>query len=157
LPAGGNLGQVAQQRLPPLREAQLERGKREAVPRGVRRWETVPAEMLDGHPGLAADGLEPDMQFGVLVDVERFLSPTDGQVVRRIPRADRADDKGAAVLVGFHQPTRWPRVERQRARASDRELEQFIGSPPGADLVRECGEGSLGSGIDPQRDQHAGR
>ena len=84
--AGDHLGQVVQQGLPPLGEAQLERGQRETVPGSMLLGDAVPAEMLHGDPGLGADGLEPHVKFGALVGGEGPFPPTHGQVVRRVPR-----------------------------------------------------------------------
>ena len=53
-----------------LGEPLLEVVEREAVASGVLLGDRVPSEVLDGDPGRVVDGLEADVQLGLLAGLE---------------------------------------------------------------------------------------
>jgi len=126
------------------------------VPGRMLRRDAVPAEMLDGDPGLDANGPETHAQLGTLIGSKGCLPPAHGLVVRRVPLTQLGDDERASVVIGLDQPSLGPGLEGQRARLPGGELEQPIGPPPPADLSGERGEGTLGGGIDASGDQRPG-
>ena len=64
------------------------------------------------------------------------VAPREHEPMGRIPDADLADHERVAVRIGLDESAAVARLERERAVAAVRELEQPVRSPPLADLAR---------------------
>lgn len=72
-------------------------GVGKAVTGGMIRRNAIPAAMDHGHTCVGADGLECDLDLGVLAGSERRLAPTEDKPLTWPPDPNAADLEDSAV------------------------------------------------------------
>src|SRR5580765_3676068 len=126
------------------------------MPSSVLSRDAVPAKMLHRHARLATCGLEVNVHLSRLMEFEAGLPPAKDQARRPLPDTDASNLEYFTIGQPLYEPTTWPRLEGQRARAARRELKQPVRLPPFSNVLGEQVESPLGRGGHAQSHKNAG-
>jgi hypothetical protein len=110
--------QAPEQYLPPFAVAPEKNGVGKAVTGGMLRRNAIPAAMDHGHTCVDADGLECDLDLGVLAGPERRLAPTEDKPLTWPPDPNAADLEDGAVGQCFDEAPALTGLEGRVRRAS---------------------------------------
>ena len=136
---------------PPFAVAPEKNGVGKAVTGGMLAEDAIPATVDHGHTCVGADGLECDLDLGVLAGPERRLAPTEDKPLTWPPDPNAADPEDGAAGQCFDEAPALTGLEGEFAGRAGCEPEQCVGYPPDPDVTREYLEGARGRRLDAQR------